>query len=85
MGIGQAWLHCGGLKILRTKFDSLSTHNTTHRDAVLANHIAVNVINAPMGELADPPHLGCGAEKRVSSSLTWSTKKNTKIIKIFLV
>ena len=26
MGIGQAWLHCGGLKILRTKFDSLSTH-----------------------------------------------------------
>lgn len=26
MGAGQVWLHCGGLKILRTKFDSLSTH-----------------------------------------------------------
>ena len=47
MGIGQAWLHCGGLKILRTKFDSLSTHNTTLRDDVLASHIAVNVIKLP--------------------------------------
>lgn len=47
MGIGQAWLHCGGLKILRAKFDSLSTHNTTLRDDVLVNHITVNVIKLP--------------------------------------
>ena len=37
-------------------------NNTTHRDVVLANHIAVNVINAPLVELVDTPELESGAK-----------------------
>ena len=34
-------------------------NNTTHRDVVLASHIAVNVINALVRKLEKRLHLGC--------------------------
>ena len=36
-------------------------NNTTHRDVVLASHIAVNVINALLVELVDTLELGSSA------------------------
>ena len=59
-------------------------NNTTLRDDVLANHIAVNVINAPLVELVDTPDLGSGAHKACKFE-SYREYKNTKIIKIFLV
>lgn len=42
MGAGQVWLHCGGLKILRTKFDSLNTHNMKDINKLEVSNKAIN-------------------------------------------